>query len=475
MRIILSNCIRIDEPTSDIKDFCKKELTFKNTDYDKKKRMGFYTYGMSKDIKLYNDYNGSLYVPYGFFDNLYSFYPYKNNYVDYTTTKHVNIKSDIKLRDYQEPGLRAIKEHFNGLFVLPCGLGKTELALECVYSLQQKAIWITHTTDLVNQAKERCDAKMTCKTSTITDGKIDTSGDIVFCTMQTLYKMIEKGAISQNEFGMVIADECHRVAANPSTIQMFRTCIDYFAARYKLGLTATLHRADGLEKCITSIIGNVIYEVVKIKNDYVGMYEGKEVLRFSVDKFQVPAHIKVIETNYDISDKEVFSSNGGTIQFATLISDLGMNEERNNQILKTLKTIQGSTLILSDRVEQLEYLCSKVDSGVCISGKTPKKQRQQALKDVESGKIKMLFASYSLAKEGLSVDILSNLVLATPVKDFAIVQQSIGRIQRLYEGKTVANVYDFVDNVGMLLRFYTKRRATYRKNGWIIDNMYLNE
>ena len=272
-----------------------------------------------------------------------------------------------------------------------------------------------------------------------------------------------------------LVHNCHRVAANPSTIQMFRTCIDYFACRYKLGLTATLHRADGLEKCITSIIGSVIYEVVKVKNDYVGMYEGKEILRFSVDKFQVPAHIKVIETNYDISDKEVFSSNGGTIQFATLISDLGMNVERNKQILKTLKNIQGSTLVLSDRVEQLEYLCSMVDSGVCISGKTPKKQRTQALKDVASGKIKFLFASYSLAKEGLSVDILSNLVLATPVKDFAIVQQSIGRIQRLYEGKLVANVYDFVDNVGMLLRFYTKRRATYRKNGWIIDNMYLND
>lgn len=475
MRIILSNCIRIDEPTREVVEFVKKELTFKNTEYEKKKRMGFYTYGISKDIKLYNDYNGSLYVPYGFFDKLYAFYPYKDSYVDYTTTKNINIDSNISLRDYQVPGLRAIKEHYNGLFVLPCGLGKTELALQCVYELKQKAIWITHTTDLVNQAKERCDAKMTCKTSTITDGKIDTSGDIVFCTMQTLYKMIENGKIEQNMFGMLIADECHRVAANPSTIQMFRTCIDYFACRYKLGLTATLHRADGLEKCITSIIGSVIYEVVKVKNDYVGMYEGKEILRFSVDKFQVPAHIKVIETNYDISDKEVFSSNGGTIQFATLISDLGMNVERNKQILKTLKTIQGSTLVLSDRVEQLEYLCSMVDSGVCISGKTPKKQRTQALKDVASGKIKFLFASYSLAKEGLSVDILSNLVLATPVKDFAIVQQSIGRIQRLYEGKTVANVYDFVDNVGMLLRFYTKRRATYRKNGWIIDNMYLND
>ena len=58
-------------------------------------------------------------------------------------------------------------------------------------------------------------------------------------------------------------------------------------------------------------------------------------------------------------------------------------------------------------------------------------------------------------------------------KDFAIVSQSIGRIQRPYEGKIVAKVYDFVDDVGMLMRFYTKRRTTYRKNNWKIDNIYL--
>ena len=91
------------------------------------------------------------------------------------------------------------------------------------------------------------------------------------------------------------------------------------------------------------------------------------------------------------------------------------------------------------------------------------------------GKYKYLFASYSLAKEGLDVQILSNLVMATPVKDFAIVTQSVGRSQRPYEGKTVATVYDFVDNVGMLHRFYAKRRSTYVKNNWEILNPYLNK
>lgn len=473
MKIIISNCIEIQEPTKEIKDFCIKELTYKNPDYEKKKRMGFWAYGISRDIKLWNEYNGSLYLPIGFFNSLYKFHPITSDYVDYSVTRTIDIKSNITLRDYQELATPSIAKYISGIFVLPCGLGKTETALECVNRLKQKTLWLTHTKDLVNQAKERCDTKMTCKTSLITDGKIDTSGDIVFSTVQTLIKFIDSGKIKQDEFGMIIVDECHRCSTNPESLQMFRTCIEYFAARYRLGLTATLHRADGLQDCITKILGDVIYEIQKDDREYVCMYEGKELLRFPVDSFQVPAEITIIETNYNVYDKDVFSADGGTINYARLISDLSNDQERNDLILKTLKTISGCTIVLSDRVDQLKYLCSQVENGVQIDGNTPKKEREQALEDARNGKYKYLFASYSLAKEGLDVKILSNLVMATPVRDFAIVTQAIGRIQRPYEGKTKAMVYDFVDPVGLLHKFFTDRRRTYRKNNWNMNKIFL--
>ena len=65
--------------------------------------------------------------------------------------------------------------------------------------------------------------------------------------------------------------------------------------------------------------------------------------------------------------------------------------------------------------------------------------------------------------------------MASPVKNFATVVQSIGRIQRPYEGKKIATVYDFVDPVGMLYKFYSKRRTTYRKNNWDINNVNLSK
>ena len=122
VRIIISNCIEIQEPTKDIREFCIKNLTYKNPDYDKKKRMGFWAYGISKEIKLYNEYNNSLYLPIGFFNTLYNYHPVASDYVDYSVVKKVNIKSDIKLRDYQELATPSIEKYATGIFVLPCGL-----------------------------------------------------------------------------------------------------------------------------------------------------------------------------------------------------------------------------------------------------------------------------------------------------------------------------------------------------------------
>ena len=84
---------------------------------------------------------------------------------------------------------------------------------------------------------------------------------------------------------------------------------------------------------------------------------------------------------------------------------------------------------------------------------------------MRSGKKKYLFATYSLAKEGLDIPRLERLFLATPKNDYAVIAQSIGRIARTFEGKEDALAYDFVDNIAYLVKSYKKRCTTYRKNG----------
>ena len=473
MKIIISNCIQIIEPTKEIKYFCKKELEVANPEYEKRKKMNFYTYNLQKVIKLYDSYEGNLYLPIGVFNSIWKIHPYKQDYIDCTVTVPINVTTNIKLRDYQQPCINAVKEYCTGVLNLGCGMGKTISAIEVICQIKQKTLWIAGSHDLLEQAKSSAENNTSLTTSMISEGVCDTSGQLILATPQSLLKFIQNKTLTQDLVGCVVIDECQKLSANPKSIQMYRMCLEYFAARYKIGLTATIHRGDGLEGCILKLLGEPIYKMMQNKNNYDFIYNDKVILSLPVDKFQVPCHVIVKKTDYNVEGKDVFDPNGGTIIYARLITDIAMDKERNDLIINDLKHMQGSTIVLSDRVEQLKYLVKHVTNGVQIDGNTPKKDRKQALDDVRSGKIKYLFASYNLCREGLDCPILTNLILATPFKDYAYLIQSCGRIQRPYEGKKIAYVFDYVDDVGMAYRYFQKRRAIYRKNNWEIDNLFL--
>lgn len=471
MKITISNVIHIHEPNEVVKKYCKEKLTYKNPDYQKKKMMGFYVYGTPKEIKLYDLYNGDLYVPLGCFDDLWELHPYKDDYEDYSITKPIKITSTIKLRDYQQPCLKAIQENYNGLFILPAGTGKTITALECVHHLKQKCIWLTHTKDLLNQAKTECEDNMTCKTSTITEGKCDYSGDIVFATVQTLVNIINKGEIPQDIFGMLIADEVHHCSVSAETVMQFQQCVNYFACRYKIGLTATLHTANGLHVTIPKILGKVLYEMKKEGDLFNGYYLGEKVVSVPANQFQIPAQIHLIKTPYTIRGKDVFDLKTQTVNFSKLITSISEDTSRNAMIYDLLKReIRGSTIIVGDRIEQLKELASHFENAIFVDGKTKKSVREEGLEKVRSGEVQYLFASYKLIAEGFNAPILENLVMVTPVKDLRIVVQSIGRVQRPYPNKTTAHVYDLVDDVGKLDKFLRERKKIYKKEGYIVDD-----
>ena len=467
MKITLTNIIQIEEPTKEILDYCSKQLTFSNPEYVKKQKLGFWIGRTPKTLKLYDYYNDNIYLPIGCFEDIWNIHPVKEDYKDYSVSRKADIKSNIVLRDYQQPCADALKKYVNGLFILPPGLGKTQIGLHCASVLKQKTIWCTHTKELLNQAYDRCKDNLECKISKITDGKCDLSGDIVFATVQTLANIIDKKQIKQNEFGLVIVDECHHLSTSAETVKMFEKCVNYFAARYKLGLTATLHRADGLEKTTTKILGNVIYEVKKSddKKKLIGYYENKPIIELPIEQFQIPAQIHTLKTTFNVLNKDVYDINS-RIVFTRLISCLCDDYDRNKQILNLINKLTGYTIVISERVNQLEYLSKNVHNSIFINGKTPKKEREKLIEEFRQGKYKVLFASYSLVAEGLDIPMLENLVMASPVKDQRLVVQAIGRCQRPYKDKKIANIYDLIDDVSMLDGFFRKRKAVYKKEGW---------
>lgn len=373
------------------------------------------------------------------------FKPYES--IDYGTP--------IPLYPYQEKAVREVKNGYYGILQSKAGSGKTQMGIALIKEYGRRALWLCHTLDLVNQSKERAERYMDKSLiGTITEGKVNIGKGVTFATIQTMCKL----DLSQckNMWDVVIVDECHRVAGTPTQMSMFAKVLNSLSARHKFGLSATVHRADGMIQATFALLGDVVYtvpdEAVADKVMQVG--------------------IKPISTGVKISYQCL--NTDGTLNYAKMINYLCEDDYRCTLIRNhIIKESDKPCLILSDRLEHLETLMSLLpshlrDNAVMISGKmTTKKgkaEREQALEDMRVGKKKYLFATYSLAKEGLDIPCLERLFMATPQKDYAVITQSIGRIARTHDGKADPICYDFVDDIGYLVKSYKKRCSTYKKN-----------
>ena len=237
----------------------------------------------------------------------------------------------------------------------------------------------------------------------------------------------------------------------------FSKVISNLASPHKYGLSATVHRADGMIKCCYMLLGDVRH----IVPDEAVKDRCMQVKVERVDTFtKIP--FGALDTD-------------GTINYTKLISSLASNNLRNDEILyRIANEPEHYHLILSDRLEQLYDLYSnlpeklKAQASVIDGKMTSKKgkaEREQAIEDMRAGTKHILFASYKLAKEGLDIPRLDRLHLATPQKDYAVIVQSVGRIARVFEGKGQPICFDYVDNFKMAENMYRKRKTHYRKCG----------
>ena len=281
-----------------------------------------------------------------------------------------------------------------------------------------------------------------------------TFGDL--CPENCVYNLAVKHNHNYFANGFAVHN-CHRVAGTPTSVTQFYKVLNNLSARHKIGLSATVHRADGMIAATYALLGQVVYTV---PDEAVG------------DKI-MKVGILPVGTGVEIS--RACLNTDGTLNYTKLITYLTENLAREEVIVNTIKLNEGkSCLILSDRLDHLEHLMKWLPShmrkdAVMVSGKmTTKKgkaEREKAIEDMRTGKKKYLFATYTLAKEGLDIPRLERLFLTTPQKDYAVITQSIGRIARTFEGKAEPIAYDFVDNIAYLVKSYKKRCTTYRKNG----------
>ena len=458
MQITVGNTITIQNPNEAIKRWCKENLILANPEYVKKLRMHFWLGNTPQTLSLFEVHGTNYVLPFGC---LRSILPLSENCPVDTLFKEptiVNYNASVPLYDYQQKAVNAVLDKFYGILQSPAGSGKTQMGIGIITALNVRTLWLTHTKDLLTQSKKRAEQYID-KTfmGTITEGQVNIGSGITFATIQTMCEMDLRKY--RDYWDLVIVDECHRVAGSPTAATQFYKVLNALSARSKYGLSATVHRSDGMIKATYALLGEVIYAVPE-----------QEV----ADKI-MQVGISPLGTTTKLSNDCL--NTDGTLNYARLISYLCEDTERNNLIIDHLvQNKNKSCLILSDRLNHLETLINLLPAemksdAVMIDGKmttkSGKAKREQSIEDMRTGKKKYLFATYSLAKEGLDIPRLERLFMATPQKDYAVVTQSIGRIARIFDGKKDAICYDFVDDIRFLFKSYKKRCTTYRK-----DNCY---
>ena len=237
MIITVSNTLTIENPSAEMQMWCKKHLTLPNPNYAKKARMNLWLGNTPKVLSLYEQRGNTLILPFGTLRTLPDSVKENALFVgDFQSPERVLYGGvDIPLYDYQKAAVDAVAAGQYGILQSPAGSGKTQMGIALVKRFEKKALWLTHTLDLLRQSKERAERYMDKRLiGTITEGKVNIGSGITFATIQTMCKL----DLSQYKdlWDTIIVDECHRVAGTPTAVTQFSKVLSSLAARHKYTL-----------------------------------------------------------------------------------------------------------------------------------------------------------------------------------------------------------------------------------------------
>lgn len=455
MKIKIDSQIRIKNPNKDIIDYCKKELTIKNPEIQRKQAMGFWTGNLPKDIKMYSKNGDDYIIPLGCIDDIWKINPIKTDYIiDFGKHNKLNFPDNkLKPYDYQEKAIQAMIKHKRGILNARCGSGKSIMAIEMIKRIGYKALIICHTKELLNQFKNYLVDDLGLQKGEygiIASGKVEIGEFITIALRQTLVNIDLLNY--KYEWGTIIVDECHNVAGNVTYASQYQKILSNLASEYRYGLSATAFRNDGLTNCMYALMNKVKYVI-----------DENEI----ADKI-IKAKIQPIYTDYEIP--LTGTKTDGTLDYTKIPTLLAENKTRNKIILDLLEENKNEyCLILSDRLSGLRYLHEQLGKGLIIDGsqttKKAKKEREEAIEKIRNKEEHYLFATLQLAKEGLDIKPLTRLFLIAPTKNKSVLIQAVGRIERKDKNKQTPIVYDFVDKDLYYQKAFKSRKTIYRKNG----------
>ena len=364
------------------------------------------------------------------------------------------LQTSVVLRDYQKHALDAwIANDKHGIVVLPTGSGKTVVGIKAVALLNTSTLVVAPTLDLVDQWRSSLEKEFKVEVGVLGGGEWDIKA-VTVSTYDSAYIHADKLG---NRFGFIIFDEVHHLPAAG-----YRNIAEMFASPFRMGLTATFEREDGLHTELNRLVGGKVFEK-RVKD-----LTGEHLSPFRLEKIVV--ELTDEEKEEYAKNQKVFSDYLARINltirspadFQKLVMRSGRDPNARKALLarnkardiaynsiskigklsEILKKHNESKIFIFTEHNKLVHRISTEFLIPSITYRTTSKERSETLDRFRSGIYRAVVTSRVL-DEGIDVpDADVGIILSGTGSERAFIQR-LGRILRKKEGKE-AVLYEIV-------------------------------
>jgi len=364
------------------------------------------------------------------------------------------LQSSMILRDYQKQALDAwIFNGKRGVIVLPTGSGKTVIGIKAISLLNTPTIVIVPTLDLLDQWRSRLKKEFTIEVGILGGGE----QEIKALTVSTYDSAYIHAARLGNKFGLIIFDEVHHLPA-----EGYKHIAEMFASPFRMGLTATYEREDGLHSELNRLVGGKVFEkkVKELAGEHLSPFRLQKIaVELTEEEQKEYEHNQGIFADYlrrcnitirtplDFQKIVIRSGRDPNARKALLARnkarDIALNSvSKIEKFREILKKHTDSRLFIFTEHNKLVHKISKEFLIPAITYRTVGKERSEILDRFRSGIYRAVVTSKVL-DEGIDVPEADVGVILSGTGSGRAFIQRLGRILRKKEGKE-AVLYEIV-------------------------------
>jgi superfamily II DNA or RNA helicase len=377
---------------------------------------------------------------------------------------------DLGLRPYQHDATNAwLQTGGRGMVVLPTGAGKTVVAYDVIARMGVRALIIVPTIELLRQWKAGIAASLHMPNQMVgaIGGGERSTGPITVIT----YDSAAMKRRRLDGYGLLVFDEVHHLPA-----ESYRVIVEKAKAPWRLGLSATLERADGRHHELVELIGPVVYQRDAEElsaQKHIAAYKERRIYVDLAPEEEMRYETLMAEWRwYLATHRSQFGL--GSNMFSAIVRRSGfdadarralrahhearlvaLNAEAKLAAIETLlrKHANDKVIVFSEYVGMVDRISHRLLLPA-ITYRTPAFERKAILEGFRSGEITKLVTGRVL-NEGVDVPDANVAIVASGSASMREYVQRLGRILR--PKATEAQLYEIIS------RRTTERNAARRR------------